>query len=208
MKINNEPIVAKPMLKAELESMMSAVEHECNVYALEDSEGEAPMDRIAKIDGKKSDRALRFRDELLNMRDRFQRIFMTEKGSTYFLLESGECFRIKRRDISNMQSVFEHPDLEYVVRPIFNDVRFISKKEMERVLQKGTERYGVFVFNDLEGSEIELSKLQIGSHPIEFYDPVGNFVDSTRGDFERLMVSRDVVQSYAHPGDKIVQIVK
>lgn len=73
-------------------------------------------------------------ERLLQQRERFKNVFTTGNGSTYFILSSGESFRIKKQEpIANWQG-------EYAIHPVTKRIFFIAPKEWERlelIIKKG-----------------------------------------------------------------------
>lgn len=199
---------ANLLLRDELQLLIDAVEQECEQIQPEQKQGMSLEEVILLRDGKRSDRVAQFRDELLSMPDRFSRIFLTENGSTYFILSSGDCFRIQRRDISKLTDWFDHPTLEYVIMPILGDVRFVDGQEMTRIIEKGSERWGRFVVNGIEGEQVRLSALERGMHPVEFHSPVGSFIHSTQAGIKHLLFEHEVVMNHSHIGHQISEIIK
>src|SRR3989338_1405592 len=55
-------------------------------------------------------------DELLVLKDGFEKVFETERGSTYFLLKSGEVVRIKKKD--------EYHPNSWQIPPMRNNIFF------------------------------------------------------------------------------------
>lgn len=67
-------------------------------------------------------------EKLLAERERFKHVFKTDKGSTYFILETGESLRIKKQQPSKWQD-------EYEVQPLVKHIFFISPEEWSRIFE-------------------------------------------------------------------------
>src|SRR3989338_5188172 len=70
-------------------------------------------------------------DSLISQKEKFDKVFKTEKGSTYFILQTGESFRIKKQEQTTWQG-------EYTVEPIATKTFFITLEEYElmRVMEE------------------------------------------------------------------------
>jgi hypothetical protein len=119
-------------------------------------------------------------DRLLAEKERFAHIFRTERGSIYFLLNSGESLRIRdNSDVSgtSIGSVFYQGDAgAKTIRRMVQRTFFVDAEESEKIL---------FVTDDLKrpekiiGHTIRLTDYREGAFPVEF--------DEINSDFETLL---------------------
>jgi hypothetical protein len=140
-------------------------------------------------------------DELLALKDGFEKVFETEQGSTYFLLKSGEVVRIKKKDAGY------YPNSWYLP-PMTKDIFFVSAGEMQKVINE--------YHKILSGKTINVVKCAVGVHPIELntlyddvlvYDEVGSDRVTFKGhQFSDGFFSNNVTA--IHCGNKITRIIK
>lgn len=147
------------------------------------------------IETKEQELIARLKTELTRDTNGIKQIFLTEKGSTYFVLDSGESFRIQQK-----------PD-ELVLQPIFNNIFFVDPVVAEEL--KTTHR-SWYSTKSILNRPIPTANCAIGSFPIEFgivKKPEIGFVRASHtitilgdkdGDFS----------SGSHIGHSIVKILK
>ncbi len=91
--------------------------------------------------------------KLIKEKDRFQSVFTTEKGSTYFVMESGQAMRFK---------VDEEDGLK--IQPMLNNIVYLSDAVKENLYALGRKRR----FENIIGVRIPLSPLVEGARVFEF----------------------------------------
>lgn len=99
------------------------------------------------------------RDELINQRDKFDTVFQTQKGSTYFTGSFG-VFRIKRDP-----SAVADGSGEFSMEPIHTDCHFLTRDAADQYLKA---RRAQETAMGLVGHTFETASLQIGVLPLEF----------------------------------------
>lgn len=139
-------------------------------------------------------------DELLALKDGFEKVFETEQGSIYFLLKSGEVVRIKKKD--------EYYPNSWQIPPITKNIFFVSADQLQKIIDE--------YHKILSGKTIDVVKCGIGAHPIDLgliddavlvYDEVGSDRVTFKGyKFSDGDFSENV--SGIHCGNKITRIIK
>lgn len=131
-----------------------------------------------------------FMVQLLSDRDRFQKIFKTVKGSTYFVVETGSSlrFRAQSQGRSRIQPVAHHQIL-------------IARPQLGRLGDAYSEGN-----TGLVGVELMKSPYEVGSIPFEFDPITGNRKAPYEETSERLLLLNGV--SRHHFGHEIVEIIK
>lgn len=139
-------------------------------------------------------------DELLALKDGFEKVFETEQGSIYFLLKSGEVVRMKKKD--------EYYPNSWQMQPVRKDIFFVGAEEIQKIVSE----YKYI----LSGKTIEVVPCGIGAHPIDLsmiddavlvYDEIGSDRVTFKGyKFSDGDFSENV--SGIHCGNKITRIIK
>lgn len=97
-----------------------------------------------------------FIKKLIEKKDKFHYVFKTEKGSIYFVLESGQSWR------------FQKKINKYEVQPILNKIFFINReiaKEFENAEDNYSDGLQEFILN----RKISTINPRIGAVPFEFW---------------------------------------
>lgn len=140
-------------------------------------------------------------EELLGLKDGFEKVFETERGSTYFLLKSGEVVRIKKKD--------EYHPNSWQIPPMRKNIFFVGAEEVQKIVSE----YKYI----LSGKTIEVVPCDIGAHPVDLsmfdddavlvYDEVvGGSVHFKGYKYSDGDFSDNV--SGIHCGNKITRIIK
>lgn len=90
-------------------------------------------------------------DNLISQKEKLSHIFQTERGSYYFVLNSGHSWRIKSGEKG------------LVSQPIIDNVFFVDNKEADDIIRE-IEKYGT---NCLIGRDIECASFKKGVSPLE-----------------------------------------
>jgi|GEM_PF-3761575 len=109
-----ENIEAEPFSREELKKIIKNTENKIGDYEGAGRE-EFQQQKIAELI-----------ESLLGEKEKFSRIFKTEKGSIYFVLDSGESLRIKN------EAEREKP-ASYAIQPFTRKIFFVPKNEFERI---------------------------------------------------------------------------
>ena len=139
-------------------------------------------------------------EELLELKDGFEKVFETEQGSTYFLLQSGEVVRIQKKDSF-------YPNSWYIPQ-ITKDIFFVSTDELQKILNE--------YIRILSGKTINTVKCAVDAHPIELstFDDAAllyDEVESGKVHFKGYKYSDGFFLSNVsarHCGNKITRIIK
>lgn len=99
-------------------------------------------------------------DHLLSQTHRFKHVFQTEKGSKYFVLESGESFRAKMMDEENDHEFGMHKQHFYFCQ-IIKKISFISTEKTLKLAHK----FENGIPNNIQIKTFEIAE---GVSPIEF----------------------------------------
>ncbi|MCX6745078.1 MAG: hypothetical protein NTX82_06155 [Candidatus Parcubacteria bacterium] len=141
-------------------------------------------------------------ENLIRDQEKLAKIFQTENGSYYFILQSGHCLRIKKGD-KGLHS-----------EPITDNVFFVAAKTGQEILDQ-YDKYGTPGIVD---KEIKLTNYQIGARPLEIglHNYAQSPVIDNRGSAiiilgAKLKGSNEVIKQVAcgmHVGHEITEIIK
>ena len=95
-----------------------------NIYEIEDIHLEKDNEDIKDRDI--NDRVEKLVSDLLDIKDRMKFVFSTESGSLYFVLNSGQCLRIKKE--KNNKDMWSYKS----VQPIAEKIYFVSDESGEK----------------------------------------------------------------------------
>lgn len=151
--------------------------------------------------------------DLLEMKERFDHVFKTEKGSIYFTLSTGPSFRIKQRDTDEMSRL----------QPVLPKIVFVDASEIAILSQWCKESPNLS--HDIFGKQIATVPFALGTHPVELtvigYGPdTQPILEEADGTITLLGIQKvsptgelsEVPLRYSlgsiHLGNKIVEVIK
>jgi hypothetical protein len=76
-------------------------------------------------------------EELLSEKEKFNKIFKTKNGSIYFVLDSGESFRIKNDALPGEKT-------NYLINPFCSKIFFVPEKEFEKISKIISDNWEVY----------------------------------------------------------------
>lgn len=150
-----------------------------------------------------------FLDALLSQKERFTHVYETEKGSTYFVLKSGESLRLKRsRDDEEKWG-------RYSVKPMMEKTVFIPSETVELLKTKLHEGYSST--SSWIGIDFKMGEYEVGMHPFEInmvhqqgrrmFMETNNDTFRFVGSEEEGITYTDELNAAYHPGNKIIKII-
>jgi len=160
---------------------------------------------VKRIDQEEDRLVLELRESLIKQKERFEHVFETEGGSTYFQLSEGQCFRIKKLDSSETPSWVKR---EYSHQRIMTDSFFITEDEFER-LEGKTDQW--VVKKRLYNEPIETTDCQIGASVVELSMLDGSGWEVRRAGTEIIVTNQSnpsgkVSWPSSHIGHKITKV--
>lgn len=151
---------------------------------------------------KEQDRAAReFIEDLFEQKDRFDKIFRTSNGSTYFVIQSGEAMRIKHDEHFGYRITSFTSKLVLVDKDMVNEIRSWMKND-----------HGDSGSNLLD-KPILKTDLKVGAVPVDFgivgYPTIDYKEDETSitllGEKES---GRHIMASGFHIGHEVTEVIK
>jgi len=149
-----------------------------------------------------------FIQELERQKEKFKYIFETEKGSKYFVLNTGEVIRF--RFGSSINGVGFHPE------PISGKVFFVDQTQCDELLPITKSLYGQEIFD----KEIKKAPLADGVHPIEMNSEIAGpteiefdedddtiIIRACRDTKTKVLDKKNLSGGF-HIGHKVVKIIK
>ncbi len=129
---------------------------------------------------------------LLREKDKFKQVFQTEKGSYYFVLKTGESFRIKNNSADPAKENFE-------ITEVLQKIYFITPDQNEHLK--------AIYYNDgplgIRNKTINPSTCIVGNFPIEIVDQ--KYVEESKS----LVKFKDNLEPHSiHYGHTISNIIK
>jgi hypothetical protein len=147
------------------------------------------------------------RNELILRKENFQYIFRTSRGSTYFVLPTGESLRFKITDPNIAQGLFGPVRREKALTTPYIEIErvtdkcyFIDDNENKKILEETK--------NGFLDTNIQISQFMIGAIPLELNSAYKHGVGylSIEADNGILHIGDNV--NFYHPGTKIKEIIK
>ena len=95
-----------------------------------------------------------FLDEAIKSKNRFSKVFRTEHGSYYFIIDSGEGFRVKWSRLKKGEGGF------FQIQPIMKTTFFLPQAEADRILKERRLEMQI-------GKPIQTTEYEKGAVPFE-----------------------------------------
>jgi len=146
-----------------------------------------------------NEQAQAFLDETLNSKDRFSKVFRTELGSYYFVIDSGEGFRVKWNPLKSGKGGF------FQIQPIMKTTFFLPQAEADRILKD--KRLELHI-----GKPIQTTEYEKGAVPLELnkHESEANSEYTLTG--KTLVISEPTPSKYkapaCHIGNAVSEILK
>lgn len=150
---------------------------------------------FSKLEEERQKLTQEFIDSQLENKDGYKNIFMTEHGSIYFALATGESVRIKRTND------------KWEMQPICHKIFYVDEEESVRIKEM---RKSINFQEEILGTPISTVDCGEGRTPIEFgilHMPTINYVEEPN----KIVIKGDhmgVFASGIHMGDLITEVIK
>ena len=144
---------------------------------------------------------------LINNSERFERVFQTSKGSTYFQIKTGESLRLKYNQIGKIQII----DIEKISKETFflvqEEVERERKREKEKEIKEG-KGITILSYNFLLDKPLTKTDYAIGSAVFEInFDSEPTAIKAEIND-NSVCFSRITNRPAMHLGHEIAKIIK
>ena len=196
-----------PMQLEELQSIVDDLERYDAEHRKQMQLVEYDGEEAAELEGRRDERLVQLRDRLVNEKERFSKVFETEKGSTYFQLDTGESFRIKKLDPQPWKTVQE----QYRWQPVEAALFFVPPEravDFDEEIYNAWEQSGAIVTSTVATSQYSegVSPVELHVHPDQGWEI--NVDDTVLRVSAPVKPLGDFPHPVIHPGHPITKIYK